>query len=677
MKWCCVILAAVLAVTGCTTPNPSFCDESTACSGGRQCNLTTNTCEGGAIDAGTPDAPQTPDAPITIDARMPDARPPDVPIEIDARPPDARVPDATIFCGDAGMTCPADQPVCTHGVCGPCTQSSDCTSAAAPICDTGSGRCVACGNSTQCTQKSSATPFCDTQAPLVGECVACLQATDCKDSKKPICDDTSGACVACSGNTQCMTAYPDTPFCSLSDGTGGAGSCVECRSFTDCSNVDTPICSSGSCVKCAHEQDCVGHVGTPHCDTNSGACVACVNSLECEDASKPTCDGDVCRKCETDPDCTAHTSTPFCDIHGTGTCVACNMSSECPVAAPVCDNSSCRVCRLDSECPSNACDAPSGTCLATNQVVYVDNTAASPSAACTQDHPCTTIAAGLALVSQTRQRLNLTGTYNENVSIDSIAVDIVGTNAVIGATANNTPVVSVVSQSTASLTGVTIQNAPGGTTSNNADGVACVASNVTLKQVTIRNNVSQGIDASACTLLVDRTMVSGNTGGGMLLTETTFNVTNSFFVNNGSAQSGTGGVRIVGTSSGHFDFNTVASNTSNTAAVGGLWCVSTAGQMSADSDIIWNNGGANNWNGTCNFNYSDTGAGGQATGGTGNFSADPLFIGNGDFHLMATSPCVGKGDPLSTLDHDYDGDPRTSPPECGADEIGPSSRGID
>jgi hypothetical protein len=62
--------------------------------------------------------------------------------------------------------------------------------------------------------------------------------------------------------------------------------------------------------------------------------------------------------------------------------------------------------------------------------------------------------------------------------------------------------------------------------------------------------------------------------------------------------------------------------------------------------------------------------------GTGNIDSDPLFVdpANGDFHLQANSPCIGKGigPTLNSLVplFDFEGDPRSGQ-ECdmGADEF--------
>jgi hypothetical protein len=56
--------------------------------------------------------------------------------------------------------------------------------------------------------------------------------------------------------------------------------------------------------------------------------------------------------------------------------------------------------------------------------------------------------------------------------------------------------------------------------------------------------------------------------------------------------------------------------------------------------------------------------------GAGNIAADPLFVGNGDYHLTALSPCINKGTSIGAPDYDIDGDsrPQGAGYDIGADE---------
>jgi predicted outer membrane repeat protein len=56
--------------------------------------------------------------------------------------------------------------------------------------------------------------------------------------------------------------------------------------------------------------------------------------------------------------------------------------------------------------------------------------------------------------------------------------------------------------------------------------------------------------------------------------------------------------------------------------------------------------------------------------GTGNIDADPQFVGNGDYHLAETSPCIDVGTSAGAPDYDVDGDqrPKGAGYDMGADE---------
>ena len=101
-------------------------------------------------------------------------------------------PDVVTACLVDG-DCPDDTPVCrlpaslAGRVCTGCGADADCSRAARPVCDTSSGRCVACTSDVQC---SSPTPRCDLAAH---SCVRCLSSADC--GRESFCSLPTHACT--------------------------------------------------------------------------------------------------------------------------------------------------------------------------------------------------------------------------------------------------------------------------------------------------------------------------------------------------------------------------------------------------------------------------------------------------------------------------------------------------
>jgi hypothetical protein len=109
-------------------------------------------------------------------------------------------------------------------------------------------------------------PVCDSQT---GECVGCLQDTDCDG----VCIDNT--CTECRQASDCPT---DNPICDTA-----TNLCAPCQTSTDCAaRPDTPVCDSGMCVECtASEQDhCTGV-----CDTGQRLCtdIAPQSAQQCDE----------------------------------------------------------------------------------------------------------------------------------------------------------------------------------------------------------------------------------------------------------------------------------------------------------------------------------------------------------------------------------------------------------
>lgn len=100
-------------------------------------------------------------------------------------------------------------------------------------------------------------PFCDESS---GACVACLESTDCTDAAAPRCDD--GACVGCADTADCEH-IPGKHACDEP-----SQACVECtvddESACDGNSCDpatnrctsTPLGQTGTCKPCLADSEC-------------------------------------------------------------------------------------------------------------------------------------------------------------------------------------------------------------------------------------------------------------------------------------------------------------------------------------------------------------------------------------------------------------------------------------
>ena len=186
----------------------------------------------------------------------------------------------------------------------------------------------------------------------------------------------------------------------------------------------------------------------------------------------------------------------------------------------------------------------------------------------------------------------------------------------------------------------------------------------------------------------------GNSGGGLYLSSGTAVLTNCVFTGNSAGSEGGGFYNDHGTAT-----LTNCTLSGNSAPYGG-GLANNGGTTTLTGDTLTGNsattrsGGFEN-NGAASLTddilYGDTAPaapeiydfGGTTTTagdcdiqggypGTGNLSADPLFVGApADLHLQAGSPCRGAGIAVRSLTLDKDGATRASPPSIGAYEFVP------
>lgn len=496
----------------------------------------------------------------------------------------------------------------------------------------------------------------------------------CTEDDPRFCEDQG----PCSENEYCDSNNTCTEFeageCLMDSDCQPAGTCLtpnemgrpgvcdrECVSSSGCA-PDRPICAGGWCVSCtAHADACrTDYLDKPFCAAD-GRCVECVSTEDCQSSSSPDA---------------------LCSPYG------------------ACDSS---LCESHSACPeSQACDLESRTCLPVERVIYVDGTNGTDTFACTKDVPCRTITRGLEFVGMTRDVVVLSdATYQGPLSVTlQQRVTLIGPAVLQTPTAETTaettvePVLSVSGSNGLRIHSLSISGAQ----SYRGSGVECdrariqlwdveisgnhtgINSNgciITIQQSHIKDNDGIGIKVSWGTLVIERSDIGGNRGGGMQVVDTDFRIQNNFFVENGDTDSLVGGVYISNSSpieQQTFEFNTVADNSSAAEPVG-VAC-GTQTPMTAANNIVYGvkNKAAVDHERGCSWTYSNIEG---AESDDENINVLPGFKGTGDFHLESDSPCIDVADPTAKLDVDFDGDARPSGDraDMGADEVVPSMSG--
>lgn len=264
---------------------------------------------------------------------------------------------------NSSADCASVTPICTNNTCGACTTDAACKAKdpAAPVCNTTSGECVAC--------TPTNTSACPTDKPVCGPdntCVACTKDDECTGGK--VCDTTSNTCVGCVTSANCPG---DKPICDPA-----AHTCGACSSDEQCATKDpaNPVClTNGTCGGCdaAHPDAC--KEPKPLCNTTTNTCVGCLTGADCTVSGAMVCDPKdfTCVECATSQDCSG--GTPICDPDKR-VCVACTSNEECADKgpdAPFCLESkgSCVACipGVADACATGVCDPKTNTCVDCNE----------------------------------------------------------------------------------------------------------------------------------------------------------------------------------------------------------------------------------------------------------------------------------------------------------------------
>lgn len=128
-----------------------------------------------------------------------------------------------------------------------CTSNSDCKTKGKAVCDTTSGDCVQCINTSDCSNgKVCKNNVCVSKG-------GCQSNKDCTSKGLNVCNVQTGKCVQCTKTNE--LACNINEFCS--NGYCVSNVPIPCAKNADCSS-QTPCCYKSSCVECTSTCPCTG-----------------------------------------------------------------------------------------------------------------------------------------------------------------------------------------------------------------------------------------------------------------------------------------------------------------------------------------------------------------------------------------------------------------------------------
>ncbi|HEY5925376.1 MAG TPA: choice-of-anchor Q domain-containing protein [Kofleriaceae bacterium] len=375
--------------------------------------------------------------------------------------------------------------------------------------------------------------------------------------------------------------------------------------------------------------------------------------------------------CGVDQDCSP--GAPYCEMNA-HFCVECYSDTHCAANAEekFCDLETflCTSCRSNADCMSEIC-LPNGVCGDDATVAYVDPIAGIDNATCAQLTKCKTVEAALDTM---KPYVKLQGTVSEEVVVSARAVTLIGEPGTTTLTRPMDGVVLTINMGS----DVAIYDLY--VVGKNEKGI--VVDESTLRFVTssvteCNRKDKRAIEAKmGSTLIMSRSSVYSNVGGGVVTdATTTFNISNSFFYHNGANDSMVGGLLLGAASSGlsRFEMNTVVDNRAAlTADAGGIACTAA---VPAPNNLIVRNlagglGSSPNSNkpaaGGCNLGMSLVDA------AVDSFAFVSPDVTPYDYHVGPGSMAIDRG-VMSDIDIDFDGGPRpfNNSFDVGADEYTP------
>ena len=377
--------------------------------------------------------------------------------------------------------------------------------------------------------------------------------------------------------------------------------------------------------------------------------------------------------CTSNDQCSA--PTPICDTAG-DQCVECLQNDQCSAANPTCDTAmhTCRACAADSDCDSAVCDVPTGMCVAEANVLYVSPTG-QDAGTCTKGTPCSIVQAN-ALAAPPRNNIKLAaGSYTAHLILTNKTLVFYGTGATIDGGTN--PVFEVNDNARLRVNGASLIG-------NNGLGVircegAAGASHVLELFRTSLDNSGSILLANPCTLTADESVfrITNTTSYALVIVgPSVAKFDRSRFVGNGNGIAGLSNPTVqisnsvfkrMGTAANHgvflgagfnVSFSTIVDSVvecSSAAAVGLTFSSSILywAAASPPADTLIGGNACTSVKNSVIFPNS------QPVGAT-NVSMNPQLknVGTDDYHLLATSPAIDRGDPASTNAFDFEGTPR-------------------
>lgn len=315
-------------------------------------------------------------------------------------------------------------------------------------------------------------------------------------------------------------------------------------------------------------------------------------------------------------------------------------------------------CDQDSECASGVC-LVDRTCAQDTRIVHASPTGGG--AACTAAAPCTVEGAVGKLAPGVDIIKLAPGVYERTVQLDlATSVTFAGSGATWHGSNQSFYALLGVSAATVTVIGLDFDLA-------GAAGIMCSGGDLVLSRTRIHGGIYGLFASQTCRATIDRaTFTANNFYGSYFAAGTTAAITNSYYTDHAPTIAGLAAL-IFEQASGSVA-NTTLSN--NTGTAGAIHCMGAPTPVM--TSLVAFGQASPSVEPGCNVSYSVLDPG-YAGPGTNNTSTNPGFIGGGNYHLSATSPVRGLGDPASTLARDGDGEPRPQPAgsrvDPGADEV--------